>query len=469
MNRERDTGLRRVTLTRLALAAAVSCVAVILLGGVLSDGQQPPAARPATPFAAGEQTALGDLVSGFATGDTAAFVARLEAQVAGPGRDGLSLTLLGLAYQQRARETGDPTFFSRSSEALARAATERRAPQSLISQGRASLANSRHQFTKGLALARRAVAQDPENAGAYGALGDALHNLGRYAEAFRAYDRMVVLAPGISSLTRVASARELLGRPEAAARAARFALSIDHAVPEHVSWTRVLLGNIDFNRGRVDRAAAQYRRALRQSPGYVHAEAGLARVEAARGRYGSAEARLRRVVSALPIPAYAILLGDVLHASGRDRAAASQYDLVSAIEKLFAANGVSTDLQTAVFDLDHRRNVGGALARARSAYREAPGIVAEDALAWGLFRAGRCREARAHSVAALRFGTRDALFFFHRGIIERCLGNPSARAWFVLALDTNPHFSLLWAPVARKEIVGAGHRARPGRLADLRM
>jgi len=93
--------------------------------------------------------------------------------------------------------------------------------------------------------------------------------------------------------------------------------------------------------------------------------------------------------------------------------------------------------------------VRDALARARTAYREAPGIAAEDALAWGLFRAGRCDEARAHSAAALRLGTRDALFFFHRGMIERCLGNPSARDWFARALDTNPHFSLLWAPVAR--------------------
>jgi len=454
MIRGTEKGFRRVTRPRLLLAAAVgvTCVGVLLLGGVFSDGPQSAAAVPAMPFAAGEQTALGNLVAGFATGDTAAYVAKLEAQVAGPDRDGLSLTLLGLAYQQRARETGDPTFFTRSAEALTRAASEEGGPLPLMIQGHASLANSRHQFRKGLALARRAVAQDPENAGAYGALGDALLNLGRYPEAFRAYDRMVVLAPGISSLTRVASARELRGQPAAAARAVRFALSLDHAVPEHVSWTRVLLGNIDFNQGRINRAAAQYRTVLRQNPGYVHAEAGLARVEAAQGRFRAAEARLRRVVSVLPIPAYVILLGDVLHASGRDAAADKQYELVGAIEKLFAANGVSTDLQTAVFDLDHNRNVRDALARARSAHREAPGIVADDALAWGLFRAGRCDEARAHSVAALRLGTRDALFFFHRGMIERCLGDSSARDWFVRALDTNPHFSLLWAPVARKAI-----------------
>ena len=43
--------------------------------------------------------------------------------------------------------------------------------------------------------------------------------------------------------------------------------------------------------------------------------------------------------------------------------------------------------------------------------------------------------------------------FFHRGYAERCAGRPEvARRWFVRALDLNPHFSLLWAPVARKAV-----------------
>ena len=77
---------------------------------------------------------------------------------------------------------------------------------------------------------------------------------------------------------------------------------------------------------------------------------------------------------------------------------------------------------------------------------------AEDTLAWGLFRTGRCEEARLHSAHALRLGTRDALLFFHRGMIERCLRSTSARAWFERALATNPHFSILWAPVARRAL-----------------
>jgi tetratricopeptide (TPR) repeat protein len=438
----------------LGLGTATVVAAVLLLAGVFSGSQAVDpiraaiaAARPA----AAEQDALSRLVAGLSTGDTAGYVRRLERRVAARPRDADALTLLGLAYQQRGRETGDPTFYRLSGEALQRASNAG-GRSALIVQGQASLANTRHRFNDGLRLAREAIALDPANGSALGALGDALLNLGRYRDAFEAYDRMTLLAPGIASYTRVANARELLGRPARAAEADALALATDSTVPEHVAWTMVQLGNVHFNTGRLDLAAKAYRRALARLPGYVHAEAALARVEASEGRYRIAIARLRHVVEVLPIPAYVIMLGDVLRAAGREKAARREYALVGAIERLFAENGVRTELQTAVFDLDHGRNVAEALARARTAYASAPGIYAEDALAWGLFRVGRCEQARAHSAHALRLGTRDALLLFHRAMIERCLGSLSARSWFRRALAVNPHFSFLWAPVARRAL-----------------
>jgi hypothetical protein len=36
-------------------------------------------------------------------------------------------------------------------------------------------------------------------------------------------------------------------------------------------------------------------------------------------------------------------------------------------------------------------------------------------------------------------------------MIERCLGHAqTARTWFRRALELNPHFSLLWSPVAKR-------------------
>ena len=438
----------------LGLGTAGAAAAFVLFGGILSSPRASDPIKEAIVAArttAQQQDALGRLLAGLSTGDTAGYVRKLERRVERDPHDADALTLLGLSYQQRARETGDPTFYTLSDKALRSAALEG-GPLPLIVQGEASLANTRHRFDHGLKLARRAVRLDPESASALGALGDALLNLGRYRRAFDVYDRMTLLAPGIASYTRVANARELLGRPGAAAQAELAALQIDDTVPEHVAWTTVQLGNVYFNMGRLDAAAKAYSKALARFPGYVHAEAGLARVEASKGLYRSAVRHLRHVVEVLPIPAYVIMLGDVLHASGRETAAQREYALVGAIERLFESNGVRTELQTAVFDLDHRRNVADALERARTAYASAPGVYAEDALAWGLFRAGRCEEARSHATHALRLGTRDALLLFHRGMIERCLGDASATSSFRRALAINPHFSFLWASVARKAL-----------------
>ena len=411
---------------RLVIGAfsAVLAAGVLLLSGVFSGR---PRADPLAVFVANagvspEQAEVGRLFAGFSTGNTAGLVHRLERRVARMPHDGNALAVLAIAYQQRARETGDPAYYRLSETALHRASAAG-GPLPLIAQGEASLANTRHRFSDGLRLARQSIGLDPEGSSAYGALGDALLNLGRYTQAFKVYDQMALKAPGIASFSRVANARELIGRPNAAVAADELALEADATIPEQIAWTMTQIGNVDFNMGRLGAAARAYRRALRRFPGYVHAEAGLARVEASAGHYHEAIARLRRAVAVLPIPAYAIWLGDILEVSGHKAAARRQYALVGAIEKLFAANGVRTELQTAVFDLDHDRNVADALARARTAYESAPSIYAEDALAWGLYRTGRCEEARTHSVRALRLGTRDALLVFHRAMIERCLGS----------------------------------------------
>jgi tetratricopeptide (TPR) repeat protein len=262
---------------------------------------------------------------------------------------------------------------------------------------------------------------------------------------------MAALKPGLASYTRVAYARELLGRPGDAIAAMRLAVDAGAGGGENVAWTLIQLGNLYFDTGRLGPAARAYRAALRRLPTYVHAEAGLARVAAARGETGRSVSLYRRAITKVPLPQYVIGLGDVLRVAGRAAEARRAYALVGAIERLFAANGVRTELETAFFDLDHARDVHAALARARLAFRAAPSINADDVLAWALYKSGRCVEAERHSERALRLGTRDALKLFHRGMIERCVGRLDvARSYIERALTINPHFSLLYAPVARR-------------------
>jgi tetratricopeptide (TPR) repeat protein len=265
---------------------------------------------------------------------------------------------------------------------------------------------------------------------------------------------MAALKPSLASYARVSYGRELLGDTDGALEAMRLALGPARGLREPTAWVRVQLGTLHWGRGELAPARREFRLALQAFPGYVFALDGLAKVEAALGNSRPALAFARRAVESAPLPELVATYGDLLWTSGRRAAAREQYGVVGAVEMLQAANGVRTDLETAVFDVDHGVRLRAALAKARAAYAERPSIVAEDAVAWALARNGRCAEAVGFSKRALRLGTRDALMFFHRGYAERCAGRPAeARRWFARALELNPHFHLLWAPVARRALV----------------
>jgi tetratricopeptide (TPR) repeat protein len=435
--------------TRVVLAGAVAAIVATasLLGGVLTESNStaPAAAAPAVVSA--------DLtLSGFSIGITETVVRELQAKLRDGSRDARSHALLGLAYEQRARETGDPSYYPRAAGVLRRALAL--APRSeLATSGLASLALSQHRFRHALGLSRRAQRLAPDAARNYGLAGDALVELGRYEQAFRAFDRMSRLKPNLASYARVSYGRELLGREDGAIGAMILAVQAAGAQPEPAAWTHVQLGKLHFGRGELGAAEREFRHALSALPGYVYALDALARVEAARGRNGRAIELARQAAEAVPLPEFVTTLGDLYRATGRKALAREQYALVGATERLLRANGVRTDLESALFKIDHGIELRRALAEARRAQRERPTVFADDTLAWGLARNGRCEEALRYSKRAQRLDTRDASFFFHRGMIERCLGHTAeARSWSARALRQNPHFSLLWAPVARKAL-----------------
>ena len=230
-------------------------------------------------------------------------------------------------------------------------------------------------------------------------------------------------------------------------------LAIDAAVgqPEALAWSHTQLGKLFWSQGRIVSAAREYRTALAVRHGYVYALDGLAQVEAALGHVRAAVTVEHRAVDGIPLPQFVASLGDLDRLSGNDAAARRQYALIGAIRRLLRANRVKTDLETALFDVDHAIQLPQALLLARAARADRPSIDGDDVLAWALARNGRCTEALPYSERALRLGTRDATKLFHRGMVERCLGHPeAAKKWFRRALALNPHFSLLWAPVAKR-------------------
>ncbi len=436
--------MRRTTRVVLVSAIAVGLIVGATLGGVL--GESPSSAAPVTAAPASGPI---DVSLGAGSRKTASTVARLEA-AAGSAATPEVLAQLGLAYQLRWRETGDASFIPRSEAALRRARALR-PDDAVTSLGLGSLALIRHDFRDALRLGREARTLAPDSAAPYGVVGDALLELGRYDEAFAAFEQMVATKPTLAGYARVAYARELTGDRAGAIAAMRLALESAGGVPEPTAWTLVELAKLEFGSGRIGRAEGALREALTVLPGYVHAGDQLARVLAAKGRDEAAINQARRAAEAIPLPGTVALLGDLLDRRGRIVEARRQYETVGAIQRLLAASGIRVDLDDAVYRADRGIAPAQTVERARRARADRPSIVGDDALGWALARAGRCDAAGRWLDRALRLGTQDALLFFHRGYAAGCAGdNDTMRAWYRKAMELNPHFSVQWAPVVRE-------------------
>src|SRR5262245_947064 len=357
------------------------------------------------------------------------------------------------AYIQKSRQTGDLSYLTLAEQALRRALDL--APENAGAvRHLAYVFASRHEFREAAALARKAIALDPDDGHAHGVLGDALLELGEYEAAAQAFDTMTRLDRSLYSLSRRSGLSSVRGDPDRAVAELGEAIEAGRTSgepPESIAWAQWQLGAEHFGVGRLDLAETQYGAALRTFPGYYRALAGLAQVRAAQQRHDDAIELYRRALAAIPLPEYAGALGDLYTRLGREEEARKQYALVESIGRLNAVNQVVYNRELASFYADHDMKLDEAVGAARAELQARRDVYGYDALAWALYKAGNVEGALAPMTEALRFGTRDARLFFHAGMIHRGLGHADqARAFLARALSTNPHFHVLHSVVAER-------------------
>lgn len=380
--------------------------------------------------------------------ESAGGVTALQERLARLPEDWNAWASLGSAYVAQAQRTADPTFYTRADEAFARSLEVRPADNASALVGQGVLAASRHDFAAALELGQEAQRLNVYSPTAQGVLVDALVELGRYDEAATQLQRMVDLRPDVASFTRVSYYRELTGdvdgAREALEQAGRFAFSADDK-----AFVEQYLGELAFNQGDLEQARTHYEAGLGHAPGSPRLLAGRAKVSAAEGDIDAAVEDYREATTRLPEPGYLIAYAELLQSEGRDDEAQEQYAVVDAVEQLFRAAGANPDLELALYAADHGRPKA-ALELAEREWQVRRSVHAEDAYAWALHVNGRSEEALEHARAADALGGANAMFAFHRGMIERALGmDEEAEVSLTRALDTNPYFSPLQAPVAK--------------------
>ncbi|MCC6454630.1 MAG: tetratricopeptide repeat protein [Caldilineaceae bacterium] len=424
---------------RFILLFVVACL--FLVGALLTrpwaNTQKADEPLPARPLRFGGALSLEEAIS------------QMQKRIEQSDRDHDAYAQLGLLFLQRVRSSGDAADYQRADQALS-AALEREPNQVDALVGKGILALALHDFDGALVWAERARAINPYRPDILGIMTDAHVELGQYDQAITVLQEMVDMRPGLNSYTRMAYVRELYGDVDGAIEAMQAAAGMGLPGDEPVLWTLVQLGNLHFNQGDLAAAEASYQAALRQSPDYVHALAGMAKVWAAQGRNSEAIAQYRQVLTRLPLPEVAIALGELLEVTGDRVGAEEQYDLVKLIQTLNASAGMDVDLEMALFGSDHGADKAAALAQAEAVYARRPTIYAADVLAWALYQNGRAAEARGYMEEALRLGTRDARLYYHAGMIALAQGESAqAQVYLQRTLDINPYFSTLSAGKVR--------------------
>lgn len=360
---------------------------------------------------------------------------------------------LGDAYIQKARESGDNTYFDLAEQALKKSLSLN-PQQSGVRRHLAHVLASRHDFEAAAAEAREAIGLDPTDVDAHGVVGDAYLETGKYEQAEQAYKTMMTLKESLSSYSRLAGLKNLRGDIPGAISDLKTAIRLgkqENQPKESIAWAQWQLGAEYYAVGKLAEAESEYLQALETYPKYYRSLAGLAQVRTAQKRYPEATQLYREAITAVPMPEYIAALGDVYAKSGNLNEARKQYELVEYIGQLSALHKALYNRELAYFYADHgiKPQQGLELAQRELDYRR--DIYAYDVLAWSLYQNGKFEEAREAVRQALRLSTQDAKLHYHSGMIYHRLGEKEqARDHLRRALSINPHFHIFFADSATR-------------------
>lgn len=383
-------------------------------------------------------------------GDTATDrqIAKWAAEARRDEKNGSAWVNLGDALMQKARETVDAAYYGHAEKAYRKAlALDGKSIGALV--GMAWVNGGRHEFEQSIAFADRALAVDPNNNEAYGLISDAKAEMGDYDGAVQACQKMLDLRPDVGSFSRGAHLLFLTGNTRRAILLMAKAIGTGAPYAENTSWCRAQLALMLFSNGNTLAAEQTLKATLAKTPNNPYVLAAVGKALAAKKDLPGAIDYYKRAIAVVPMHDSLVALGDLYRLTGKRQEAEQQYAMVEAIHKLYKSLGVRGDMQVAMFDADHDRNLPEALRMAEDEVKTRKNVYALDTLAWCYLKNGRAAEAMDTIRQAMSRNTQEPLFLFHAGMICSKLGETEqAKRYLYDALSLNSAFSPVYASVA---------------------
>lgn len=360
---------------------------------------------------------------------------------------------LAARYLQRSRETGDFNDVMRA-DSLARKSIALRTNLPAVVVLVASLIEQ-HRFAEARAYALELVAAEPGNDQYRAMLGEISLEVGDYDGARKAFDSF---SPAAARTLAVAASYarwlEIIGDPQGSRRllyrATAMADSARHLQRETVAWFRFRLADAEMRQGRLrgaERALRSARALLPKDHRFLAADARLASL---RHDWRKTIALGDSAINTVMDPATVGLVGDAYAALG-DTAKANEYHRTMEVAVIQQPGDYHR--AWSLFLLDHDRRVPEVLASVERELQTRRDIYGYDLLGWALYKQRRYPEARRALEKAMSMGTKDAVLFYHAGMIEHAAGNrEDARRLLSRALELNPVFDAAHPAVAKETL-----------------
>jgi tetratricopeptide (TPR) repeat protein len=392
-------------------------------------------------------------------------IKNMQSRVQGNPKDPAAYSALGAAFFQRARETGDVEDFQLAEQALNKSLDLDGADFSAepAYSTMAEVCMGEHRFIDAVTYAEKALSLGSGDLSPFAIVGDANADMGEYERAAIAYSRLDVSDDSASQPrsvyvrdSRTSYLKFVSGDTAGAIRLMQSAVAAgtEARLPaENLAWLYYELGEYESQAGDTAAANSAYLTALNIHPGDYRALAGLGKLRGTHGRYTEAIKLYQSAIAVVPMPMFVAELGDMYARAGNLPEARKQYQLVEYIGLLGHINQVLHNRDLALFYADHDIKLDEALALAHKEFEVRHDIYTWDALAWALYKNGKYQEASDAMDHALRPGTRDALLFFHAGMIASRLGQTSqAKDRLQTALKINPQFHVIYSGVATQQL-----------------
>lgn len=353
---------------------------------------------------------------------------RLSAEIAtlerppGP-RDAQRATRLASCRLNRASLSGDVSEMRRAAGAID-AALERFGPWPDLCFLRASVHLKQHRLADAVASLAlgEGLAESPDGRAIR---ADVDLQMGRYADARRAYDRLVAETRSWGDLARLAHFERMLGDPERAEEL--YAEAADEITAKELgayAWVEVQRGLLHLRHGRLGEAERHYERAFAAYSGHWLVDEHVAELRAAQGRLDEAIALCEDAAERSGRPELAQAAGDLHRHAGAPGEARAWHDRALAGYLDSARRGeVQYHHHLAEYHADVDGDGAAAVRWAERDHAMRPHYATEMALAWALHRAGRHGDALDLAQRAVAAGVRDPHMLSQAGMIHSAAGH----------------------------------------------